>query len=103
MRDGIAEMLELTHHFLQFCRALGDKQLQLFLFLFAQGGHLEVGGHARQQLAGTERLNEVVISSFFKPLDPRFFTSTRRKENDRNSFELRIFPQLLEQAKAVET
>ena len=47
---------------------------------------LEVGGDAGQQLAGAERLGEVVVGAPLEALDPRLLAGAGRDEQDRGSW-----------------
>ncbi len=40
-------------------------------------GHIKMRLHSREQLASTERLDEIVIGAVFQPFDSRFFAGSR--------------------------
>src|SRR5215475_2558723 len=52
---------------------------QRYFRLAPEAGHLQMRPDARQQFAGAERLDQIIVGASFHPLDARFLPSARRK------------------------
>ena len=73
----------------------------LFTGFLPQACHLQLRFHARHQFPGGEGLGQIVVRASLQPLDAGFFSSSRRKHDDRNNACHRILPQRGQQCKAI--
>jgi hypothetical protein len=64
--------------------------------------HGEIGGHAREQLARRERLDQVVVRAGIESLHARFLSGPGRQKHHRDIAELHIGADRAQQTEAVE-
>jgi hypothetical protein len=70
--------------------------------LTPDAGHIQVGADARQQLAGAERLDQVVVGAGLQPLHARLLAGAGRQEDHRDRAGPGVGPQRAQQAEPVE-
>ena len=75
---------------------------QLVLGLATQPRELQVARDAREQLARSERLDQIVVGTRLQALDARFLAGARRQQDDRRVAQRRVRAQSAQQAEAVE-
>ena len=90
----VAELVQAFHGFEVRCPAL--------LLCAAHAGHVGAGLHARYQLSGIERLDDVVVGARLHALDAIFLASTSRDEDHRAMRSARIRAQSAQQSNTVE-
>ena len=81
---------------------LGRTQSHRFGRLVAETRHFQMRLDSGQQFARAERLDQIVVRAGMHSLDPRLFTRTRRKQNDRNVSEIRVGTKFAQQPEAVQ-
>ena len=70
--------------------------------LAPQQRHRDVGGRARQQFAGRERLDQIIVGAGVKALDLGFLAGARRQHDDWQVAQLRAFAHRTQQTEAIE-
>ena len=71
--------------------------------LRASAGQLEIGGDTGEQLAGAERLGQIIVGPGPQPLDLRLLAGPRGQQDDRDVAQRRVGAQALQKTEAVES